>query len=152
MSDLCAVLLQVFDSESDSFWCFIEFLENYYGAIYPTNENMDHITVLKIWEACWSDEYCPLGYFKLFLALSIIYCYHEATEDGQTVFKLSTDEVLFFFSQSQNYDCDAILKCSQILLKAFRKSKSIPCSLSCLINGNMSGGWEALLKPKVTSL
>uniref|UniRef100_A0A6B2G2S4 TBC1 domain family member 16 (Trinotate prediction) n=1 Tax=Myxobolus squamalis TaxID=59785 RepID=A0A6B2G2S4_MYXSQ len=188
MTDLLAPLLQVLDCEHEAFWCFIEFIENIYCAIFPNNENMDHVIiafqelanfllpdlfslvkqhdceillifthrwfllcfqrefhsrdVLKIWEACWSNQYCSPGYYQFFIALSIIYCYHEATDDGNSIFRSSTDEVLIFFSQNDSYDCDAILRCSQILLNLFRNSEKIPCSLRCFLLFKIGGGWD----------
>uniref|UniRef100_A0A6G3MFK7 TBC1 domain family member 16 (Trinotate prediction) n=1 Tax=Henneguya salminicola TaxID=69463 RepID=A0A6G3MFK7_HENSL len=195
MTDLLAPLLQVLNSESEAFWCFIEFVENNYCAIFPNNENMDHVTktlrelihfllpdiyllisshdcdvllifthrwfllcfqrefesedVFKIWEACWSNQYCSLGYFQFFVALSILFCYHEINEMGTSIFSSSTDEALIFFSQNAFYDCDAILKCSQILLKAFRKSDKIPCSLRCFLDYKIGGGWEISSKSQI---
>lgn len=188
MTDVLAPILQVFESESHTFWCFIEFIEKMHGAIFPSDDNMDHVTttllelikfliqhvyvllkqhdldvlmifthrwfllcyqrefaaddVMRLWETCWSNQYCSPGYFQFFIAVAIIYCYHEATENGDSIFNSTTDEALIFFSQNKQYDCQAVLRCAQVLLKAFRNATMIPCTLQCFVNCTLWGGWE----------
>ncbi|KAF1744034.1 hypothetical protein MXB_4568 [Myxobolus squamalis] len=134
MTDLLAPLLQVLDSEHEAFWCFIEFIENIYCAIFPNNENMDHVII----------AFQELANFLLPDLFSLI-----KQHDCEILlifthrwFLSSTDEVLLFFSQNDSYDCDAILRCSQILLKLFRNSEKIPCSLRCFHLFKIGGGWE----------